>query len=113
MEYTHVDYDSSTDRKVSDDDLEAFCLAASEVFHNADRYDLRPTSIRTWWARIASWDPETKNFHSVFCFVDLRNGDVLYPDGWSGPVRKASGVRGNIYSEDLGITPYGARMLRA
>lgn len=45
---------------------------------------------------------------SVFCFVDMTNGDVLKSASWKTP---AKGARGNIFDEHNGlarITPYGA-----
>lgn len=44
---------------------------------------------------------------SVFCFVDLTNGDVLKAASWKGPAPIA---RGNIFSANPveGITPFGA-----
>lgn len=52
---------------------------------------------------------------SVYAFVNQENGDIIYPAGWRGPVRKASGVRGNIYDADHGrqaCRTYGLRTLR-
>jgi hypothetical protein len=45
---------------------------------------------------------------SVYCFVDLTNGNVLKAAGWSAP---AKGARGNINNEDNGLgrmSAYGA-----
>jgi hypothetical protein len=52
---------------------------------------------------------------SVYAFVDRATGDIIYPAGWRGPVRKPSGVRGNIYDADHGrqaCRTYGLRTLR-
>ncbi len=45
---------------------------------------------------------------SVYCFVDLENGDVLKSASWKAP---AKGARGNVLAADGGVTrmgPYGA-----
>lgn len=45
---------------------------------------------------------------SVYCFLDVTNGDVLKAASWKAP---AKGARGNIFDETKGlgrITPYGA-----
>ena len=43
---------------------------------------------------------------SVWCFVNVENGDVLKAAGWKGP---AKGVRGNIYDKKSwkGFSEYG------
>lgn len=50
---------------------------------------------------------------SVFCFIDLENGNILKADGWKRP---AKGVRGNIFEENFsigkGVSEYGAAYLR-
>lgn len=38
---------------------------------------------------------------SVYCFVDLNNGDILKPAGWSKPAKTA---RGNIFNENTWST---------
>lgn len=51
--------------------------------------------------------------NSVFCFIDLANGDVLYPKNWAQPEKK--NPRSNIWSEDLGISgvnQYGTNYIR-
>lgn len=52
---------------------------------------------------------------SAYCFVDLRNGDILKPDGWKRPAKHARGnIRignaANWFNGALG--PYGAAYLR-
>ena len=37
---------------------------------------------------------------SVYCFIDLRTGDILKAEGWKGP---AKGPRGNIFNEDCDV----------
>ena len=49
---------------------------------------------------------------SVYCFIDLRNGDVLKAASWKAPAKIA---RGNINADDFGasaVGPYGANYLR-
>lgn len=52
---------------------------------------------------------------SVRAFIRRSNGDLLYPAGYRGPVTKPSGIRGNIFAADHGMSamgPYGMRTLR-
>jgi hypothetical protein len=46
----------------------------------------------------------------VFAFIDISNGDVLYPASWSKPAKHA---RGNIFADDPleGTGPYGPEQL--
>lgn len=46
---------------------------------------------------------------SAYAFINLSNGDVLKPAGWKGPAKHA---RGNIFTDKLGVTAYGATYLR-
>jgi hypothetical protein len=49
---------------------------------------------------------------SVFAFIDLSNGDVLKPAGWSRPAKHA---RGNLFDDEGGMgqmTSYGPKYLR-
>ena len=42
--------------------------------------------------------------HSVHCFVDTTNGDVLKADGWKRPAKHA---RGNIFDDQNGLGAMG------
>jgi hypothetical protein len=49
---------------------------------------------------------------SVFCFVDLINGDILKAAGWKAPAKHA---RGSVLTPDYGVSQvgvYGPRYLR-
>ena len=49
---------------------------------------------------------------SVFCFVDMTNGNVLKAETWKKPAKHA---RGNIFTPDNGasaVTEYGAHYMR-
>lgn len=46
---------------------------------------------------------------SVYAFVEVATGDVLKAASWAAP---AKGARGNIYTDKLGVGPYGADYLR-
>lgn len=37
---------------------------------------------------------------SVYCFIDLRNGDILKAAGWKAP---AKGARGNIFNDECDV----------
>ncbi|MCZ6807990.1 MAG: hypothetical protein O7F08_13615 [Deltaproteobacteria bacterium] len=105
------------ERTVTDEDLATFLERAQPIYDshlNRGRPLAVHLPIRTWWTRIVD-ENEDGSPQSVFCFVDLRNGDVRYAASWKGPVVKASGVRGNIYAEDdegMGVEWYGARSKR-
>ena len=43
---------------------------------------------------------QVDNQRSVFAFIDLSNGDVLKPAGWSRPANHA---RGNLFDADGGM----------
>lgn len=60
------------------------------------------------YARIVRKDPASR---SVFCFVDMTNGDILKSASWNTPAKHA---RGNIYNNnpENAITEYGAKYLR-
>ena len=56
-----------------------------------------------------------EGFHtcSVHTFVDMTNGDILKAGSWKAPA--PNGVRGNIFSDDLGrsvINEHGANYLK-
>tara|TARA_B100000963_G_C22547928_1_gene635336 strand:+ start:758 stop:1249 length:492 start_codon:yes stop_codon:yes gene_type:complete len=68
-------------------------------------------SGRTKYARIVSTKrPGTAR--SVYCFVDLTNGNILKAASWKAPARHA---RGNIFDSDRlkAVSPYGANYLKA
>lgn len=63
------------------------------------------------YAKIINLNSEGKD-SSVFCFVDMTNGNVLKAAGWSAPAKHA---RDNIFNEDNGlkcVNPYGVAYLR-
>ena len=42
---------------------------------------------------------------SAYCFIDKTNGNVLKANSWKQPDHR---IRGNIFSENVGVTEYGA-----
>lgn len=48
---------------------------------------------------------------SVYCFVDMGNGDVLKAASWRSPSKHP---RGNVYDQNptAGVGPYGANYIR-
>lgn len=47
----------------------------------------------------------------VYCFIDMKNGDVLKPATWRGPAKHA---RSNVYNADFGLSgvnDYGANYI--
>ena len=64
------------------------------------------------YARIVSNDSNGAQ-RTVHTFVNMLNGDILKSGSWAAPQK--NGVRGNIFSDDLGadrINEYGANYLR-
>jgi hypothetical protein len=50
---------------------------------------------------------------SVYCFIDISNGNILKPKGWKAPETK--NPRGNIFGSDGGMgamNPYGANYIK-
>lgn len=61
------------------------------------------------YARIIT---QGRGSRSVYCFVDLQNGDILKSASWKAP---AKGARGNIFADDEGMSrmsAYGAEYNR-
>ena len=52
------------------------------------------------YAKVVSVD-QLNGSRSVHTFVNMENGDIL-KGGWNAPVK--NGVRGNIFSDDLGAS---------
>lgn len=52
----------------------------------------------TKYARIVKeWNPDDR---SVYCFIDLSNGEILKAESWKKP---AAGSRGSIWAEDCDV----------
>lgn len=90
----------------TDAQLAAFCAAAQKVTDAADR-DIKLTYERgNKYARIVE---EMGSQRSVFCFIDLSNGDILKAASWKTPAKHA---RGNIINGASEVGPYGPKYLR-
>lgn len=94
---------------VSDTDLKNFCDAvlekrrAANVAHKFHPEAETVTSMRgPKFARIVL---EGRSYRSVFCFVDLQNGNILKAAGWKAPAKHA---RGNIANGVSDVTECGA-----
>jgi hypothetical protein len=63
------------------------------------------------YARIVIQSEGDELSRSVYCFVDMTNGDVLKSESWKKP---AKGPRGSIFAENpvKGCGPYGALYAR-
>lgn len=65
------------------------------------------------YAKLISMDVRNgeTSAHSVFCFVDMTNGDILKAASWKSPAKHA---RGNVFSDDRmnAVTAYGAVYIR-
>lgn len=60
--------------------------------------------------RVVSVDED--GVRTCWCFIDLKNGDVLFPASWKGPAKHP---RGNIFDSSNGlsrITPHGPKSLK-
>ncbi len=98
----------------SDAALAAFCEAVRckrEVYWKAAGYTFAANSGPVWFergsrnARIVTEQGQ----RSVFCFVDLDNGNILKAAGWKAP---AKGSRGNIVNGASQVGEHGAAYLR-
>jgi hypothetical protein len=104
--------------------LENFCLAVYQAtqkhwkqqgFNFNSPPQVRIHSIGGRYIKLAHFE-ETPAFSgnlkatSVYCFVDLTNGDIL-KGSWKAPVAK--GVRGNLNDKDIlsKVTPHGTAYL--
>jgi hypothetical protein len=84
--------------KVSDADLKIFVAAAQEKTNLQLRHE-----VGQRYARICILDYDNDGGRTVFCFVDLINGNVLRPAGWKRPNLKVkNSIQGNIYDDQRG-----------
>lgn len=95
-----------------DDALTAWLEKAQAIVDAAYTHPANPApvlsaSIGRRYARIVSSDGGSSRY--AYAFINLSNGDVLKPAGWKGPAKHA---RGNIFTDKLGVTAYGAVYLR-
>jgi len=80
--------------------------------HERSKYNFEPDKLELMEGRryFRVVRVGVNNLHrSAYCFVDRTNGDVLKPAGWKGPAKHA---RGNIFTDHIGVGPYGAHYLR-
>ena len=106
----------TTSKAVDPVTLHAFVEAAQKVI-NAEQEKNFPSLPRTLLSieigrRYARIVKSSGSFdRSVYCFVDLVNGDVLKAASWKAPAKHA---RGSVHDENLtsGLTAYGAQYLR-
>ena len=63
------------------------------------------------YARIVTQTEGDDYSRSVYCFVDMTNGNILKSESWKKPAKHA---RGNIFDADpiRAVGPYGANYLR-
>lgn len=54
------------------------------------------------YARLVEHGPEGYG-NPCIGFVNMENGDILYPKGWAGPTKL---VRGNVWAEDYGLSAF-------
>ena len=99
--------------------LNAFVAAAQSVIdaHMAKNFptlevEKLHVEMGRRYAKIVRERATDKMGRSVYCFVDLTNGDVLKAETWKKPAKHP---RGNIFNPDSGATgvnPYGANYMR-
>jgi hypothetical protein len=83
-------------------------------YHSGDGMSYRdrvtlPTRHGKKFARIVC--PCVSGGSGVFCFIDLRNGDILKAASWKAPAKHA---RGSVLADDYGLSavgPYGPKYL--
>lgn len=80
--------------------------------HYKDTPEIPRLSIDKGGVKFARIVKERLGARSVYCFVDLTNGDILKSASWKAPAPHA---RGNIYDEHKGLarmTVYGPEYLK-
>lgn len=95
--------------------IKATYIASYPASYAGENPRMKTPKISIDWgiknAKIVRCDGEGKP-ESVFCFVDLENGNILKADGWKKP---APQPRGSVMKEDFGVgdvTAYGARYMK-
>ena len=94
------------------------CLSVTKDHYDRQKYshiDLPKFSVDPGGKKYLRIVRDDGTQRSVYCFVDVANGDILFPHGWKAPAKGPSAKRGNIFDEDGGrsaVGPYGARYLR-
>jgi hypothetical protein len=84
--------------KVSEAELMTFVQMAQEKIGRNLGYE-----VGQRYARIFIPDLHSVGSRTVFCFVDLTNGNVLRPDGWKRPNLKVkNSIQGNVFDEHKG-----------
>lgn len=93
--------------------LDAWLTKAQDVvtqYHKANFPNLSVPKLEVVggqkYIKIASIDGSSRG---AYAFVEVATGDVLKAASWKAP---AKGKRGNIYTAELGVGPYGAHPLR-
>jgi hypothetical protein len=61
------------------------------------------------YAKVVASD---RNQRSVYCFLDMSNGDILKAEGWAKPAKHARGSLHEPSSWKDAVTAWGARYLR-
>lgn len=91
---------------IGTNELDAFVLAltvAKAAHMKANFPSLKP---ETYSYSMGKKFAKVVSERSVFCFVDLANGDILKAAGYNAPAK--NGSRGNIANGAADVTPYGA-----
>lgn len=74
--------------------------------------ETRPKISVEYGRRYAKLITDNRGQRSVFCFVDMTNGDILKAEGWKKPAKHARGWLHEPSSWKDAITAYGGRYLR-
>jgi hypothetical protein len=92
-----------TNKKVSDGDLADFMSAARAKTNLDLEFDVGQRYAGQHYVRIFVNNYDNKGGRTVFCFIDLTNGDVLRPAGWKRPNLKLKNpIQGSVYDEHNG-----------
>lgn len=67
------------------------------VFNRSVDFTVGKKYVRVIAGDITEESPDELSHKSVYCFVNMENGDILKPAGWAGPAKHA---RGNIYDPE-------------
>jgi hypothetical protein len=96
---------------VNDAALERFVAAAKQKLDLAQARNIKDAPIELGYetgqryARVfmRNYYNHDADSRSVFCFVDLTNGNVLRPDGWKRPNLKVrNSIQGNVFDDQNG-----------
>lgn len=95
---TEVKWDNT---KAVETALESFLQKVEEMYLNYMNKRFPNNTKEPLNHKIGSKYIKVTRGHSVWCFIDRTNGNVLFPHSWKAPELK--NPRGNLFSEQGGL----------